>query len=189
MALPKTSKEEVLQIAYQLAAEQGLDSISARKVSAAAGVAVGTIYNYFPSIDDLLLETISYFFEKNIKEKICKPTADETYLEFCKRIYPVLSDALHTFDQNWTAQIHALNAAAEAQGEKREHEILEHGTDQLAKLLEKDIACGRARISPELSCHDIAKYTLESLLASIRSSEDPKVLFCLLENLYSTKEL
>lgn len=50
------SKQELIHIASQIIKEQGLESCSIRAVARNAGVAVGTIYNYFSSHRTLLEE-------------------------------------------------------------------------------------------------------------------------------------
>lgn len=50
-----TSTQQILQACRQIVRAQGLGSISIRSAAAASGVAVGTIYHYFPSKEALLL--------------------------------------------------------------------------------------------------------------------------------------
>lgn len=50
-----TSTQQILQACRQIVHAQGLGSISIRSAAAASGVAVGTIYHYFPSKEALLL--------------------------------------------------------------------------------------------------------------------------------------
>ena len=49
-----TSKEEILAASRELVLEKGIMSLSMRSVAEACGVAVGSIYNYFPSKAELL---------------------------------------------------------------------------------------------------------------------------------------
>lgn len=50
-----TSTQQILQACRQIVRQKGLGSISIREAAAASGVAVGTIYHYFPSKEALLL--------------------------------------------------------------------------------------------------------------------------------------
>jgi AcrR family transcriptional regulator len=49
-----TSKEDVLIHALNIIAEEGLEACTARRLSKELNIAVGTIYNYFQSRDELL---------------------------------------------------------------------------------------------------------------------------------------
>ena len=49
-----TSREAILAESRKLVMEKGIDSVNMRSVAAACNVAVGSIYNYFPSKADLI---------------------------------------------------------------------------------------------------------------------------------------
>lgn len=53
-----TSKEEILSKSRFIVMEQGISAINMRTVAKACGVAVGSIYNYFPSKSALIMATI-----------------------------------------------------------------------------------------------------------------------------------
>lgn len=53
-----TSKEEILAQCRALVMEKGLSAINMRTVASACGVAVGSIYNYFPSKADLIYAAV-----------------------------------------------------------------------------------------------------------------------------------
>lgn len=61
MARPRTnSPEEVRQMALEAArnilAEDGVQGLSARKIASRIGYTVGSLYNYFDNLDDLILQ-------------------------------------------------------------------------------------------------------------------------------------
>ena len=53
-----TSKEDILKASREIASKDGLQSINMRNVAKHCGVAVGSIYNYFPSKADLIIATV-----------------------------------------------------------------------------------------------------------------------------------
>lgn len=55
----KTSKEALLEASRAMAAEEGLSSVNIRALAKRCGVAVGSVYNYFPSKAALLAETVA----------------------------------------------------------------------------------------------------------------------------------
>uniref|UniRef100_UPI0028057977 TetR/AcrR family transcriptional regulator n=1 Tax=uncultured Anaerococcus sp. TaxID=293428 RepID=UPI0028057977 len=57
------SKEKILKESRDLVAEEGLDALSIRKLAKKCDLAVGTIYNYFSSKDDLMISTIESVWE------------------------------------------------------------------------------------------------------------------------------
>ncbi|MCW2756431.1 MAG: hypothetical protein JWO46_177 [Nocardioidaceae bacterium] len=54
---PEVRRQEILDAVVAIAADHGLDAISARDVAERAGVAPGLIHHYFPSMDELLAES------------------------------------------------------------------------------------------------------------------------------------
>ncbi len=58
------SKEKIIDAAEELLRHEGLDGIKVRKLSKATGVAVGTLYNYFSSQDELIEAVFVQSWEK-----------------------------------------------------------------------------------------------------------------------------
>lgn len=58
MNINVTSKEAILAKSRELVMNQGISSINMRSVANACGVAVGSIYNYFPSKTELITATV-----------------------------------------------------------------------------------------------------------------------------------
>ena len=53
-----TSKEDILAVSKEMVAENGVQAINMRNVARQCGVAVGSVYNYFPSKNDLMIAVI-----------------------------------------------------------------------------------------------------------------------------------
>lgn len=53
-----TSKDKILDASNRIVAQQGITAVNMRTVATECGVAVGCIYNYFPSKSDLMNATI-----------------------------------------------------------------------------------------------------------------------------------
>ena len=43
-----TSKEEILEVSRTIAAREGITAVNMRTVAAGCGIALGSLYNYFP---------------------------------------------------------------------------------------------------------------------------------------------
>ncbi len=64
----KISKEEVLSCASDIIKSEGLEACTIRSLAAHLNVAVGTIYNYFPSHEKLLQETFETSWLSTVKK-------------------------------------------------------------------------------------------------------------------------
>lgn len=63
----EAKKEEILKIAREIFARKGFDNTSMEEIAKKVRIAKGTIYLYFPSKHDLLIEIIN-FAQKNVAE-------------------------------------------------------------------------------------------------------------------------
>ncbi|MEN6462096.1 MAG: TetR/AcrR family transcriptional regulator [Syntrophomonas sp.] len=60
MARPKDKEEIILQAALEAFMNKGFPNTSIKDIAQIAGIAKGTIYDYFTSKDDLFIEAINY---------------------------------------------------------------------------------------------------------------------------------
>lgn len=58
------SKDQILDAAYDIATTQGLGALSIRAVAAACGVAVGTVYNSYPTKSELINDVVGKFWRQ-----------------------------------------------------------------------------------------------------------------------------
>ena len=78
-------RRKLLAAGRRLAAEKGVEYLTARKLSEAAGCSVGTIYNLFVSMDDFVAEeneqTLSELYD--ILCSVCGGDKDKGYRNIC----------------------------------------------------------------------------------------------------------
>ena len=61
-----TTKEKILENAKKEARRKGLEKIGMREISSASSVVLGTLYNYFPDKESLIIATISSIWNETI---------------------------------------------------------------------------------------------------------------------------
>lgn len=86
--------EKLLDSAKQLAVASGLDSITIRAVAKNAGIATGTVYNYFSNKDDILLALTEDYWRNTLSEMRGVITAED-FCEQLNEIYVFLSKRIH----------------------------------------------------------------------------------------------
>ncbi len=89
-------RQRVLVSALELAAEGGYEAVQMRDVATSAGVALGTIYRYFPSKDALLAAAMVEWME-DLERRVSQrgPHGDTT----AERVYDVLRRAVATMEK------------------------------------------------------------------------------------------
>ena len=81
-----TSREAILAASRKIATEQGLQAINIRAVAQNCGVAVGSVYYYFPSKADLVAATVEDVWKSIFHMAGVFHFFYDTFHEFCCRI-------------------------------------------------------------------------------------------------------
>lgn len=64
MNTPVISREDILRAARELALAPGAGALSMRAVAQRCGIAVGSVYNYFPTKADLTIAVVSQVWQE-----------------------------------------------------------------------------------------------------------------------------
>lgn len=182
--MPKTvtSKADILQGACGLAQEYGLSSISIRGVANACGVSSGTIYNYFPSRDELVAAVAADYFDRAFYEGFCHPEPDENYLAYCNRLYAALDERLLDTGSDWLSQFQSLEPGARQAGRRRMDDLLGHIRSGLQSVLERDGAVRPGALVGDMDAPHVCAFTQEAMFDGLRRGRhDCRTLLALLE--------
>ena len=78
-------RESLVSQAYAIASRDGISSLSVRKLASACGIAVGSVYGYFPTKADLTAAVLTRFFEENLSEELCVVRPGERFTSYVRR--------------------------------------------------------------------------------------------------------
>ena len=181
-------KERIIAAAYSIGAKQGLAAISARGVARNANVSVGYLYKLFPSKSDIMVAAAERYFEHALFHEICHINVDESYVEYCKRLWDCASEAVAVFRRDWLRDWKDLPKADLLAAQIRMDTMLEHAKSGLEKVLTQDEHIDWKTLPAEIDIASITTFTVRSMLDSLREKNaDCTVLFTLLERgLYDT---
>ena len=175
------STEMILDAATALAREHGLDSISIRGVATASGMSVGTIYNYFPSRDELVAAAAERLFSDAFREGFCHASAEEGYLAYCERLYASLRERLSGDGSDWLRQLQGLEPGAREAGRRRMDELLGHMLDGLESVMAADPRVRGERLAGDLGAKAVCRLTLNAMFDAVRRDDpDCRTLLALL---------
>ena len=114
---PAISRETILSVAYERAQKDGMASLGIRAIANECGVAIGTIYNYFPDKASLVTEVVARLWRAAIEEAGVLSNAEESsdgaeksLLAYCRRLAEELSESLGHFQASWLREISTLDA-------------------------------------------------------------------------------
>ena len=181
-------KERIIAAAYSIGAKQGLAAISARGVARNANVSVGYLYKLFPSKSGIMVAAAERYFEHTLFQEICHINVEESYVEYCKRLWDCASAAVAVFRRDWLRDWKDLPKADLLAAQIRMDTMLEHAKSGLEKVLTQDEHIDWKTLPAEIDIASITTFTVRSMLDSLREKNaDCTVLFTLLERgLYDT---
>ncbi|MEG2614966.1 MAG: TetR/AcrR family transcriptional regulator [Raoultibacter sp.] len=173
-------KQAIQDAAYRIAQRDGLAALSIRSVAASCGVSVGSIYNYYPTKDDLLVDVIARFWGAAFRKDLCRPVPGENFVEYVERAFDAMKRALANFRADWLPQISALSLGGITAGKKRESIAFDHIGNGLVHVFEADASIVPAKLQG-IDAVDLCSFVVKSMLTSLRDGrQDCRVLLALL---------
>ncbi len=109
-----TSREQILDAAMEIAVKEGVDQLSIRKLAKACGIAVGSMYNYYPDKETLVSEVAEVFWDRllNDQEKLYRRGMEFT--TFLEQYYSFLYGRLALYDTSWLSTMNGRTKKDEA---------------------------------------------------------------------------
>jgi AcrR family transcriptional regulator len=143
-------REDILAAAEAVFSQEGLQAAKVGDIAKRAGVAVGTLYNYFADRDAIvraLLEARS----AQVRERLAAAVAGEG--EFGEHLRLVVGAMLDTLHENWRfvalmMQSEMLSRMPGAQGKPATNALARETLERLSTLMERGIEQGVLKPGP-----------------------------------------
>jgi AcrR family transcriptional regulator len=165
-------REVIVQNAKTIIISKGYSKLNMREIAKASGIAVGTIYNYFPTKDNLMSELMyQYWMEFIAAIKEAQQEECELFEKF-RNIYQLLESFLDTFKDTWLK----LNGSEKGMT-KEHHRQKQEVVDLFVATLEEAICkykAGKANITkPEINNRELASFIVQNfmLIAQMKQFE------------------
>ena len=173
--------EKLVAQAYAIASRDGVSALSVRKVAAACGIAVGSVYGYFPTKADLTAAVLTRFFDENLSDELCAARPGERFTSYVRRFREALSSARADMSVDWFAEMRRLPSGEQEALEAVRAPMLTHIERGLARVLDADEAVDRSRLIGPLSAERLCRYVLRAVFASLMEGDECETLFALLD--------
>ena len=159
-------RERIYIAAMELLEERGLKATQMRDIAARAELAVGTLYNYYPSKYDLYMDVLEQQWHEVGKRYLSRIArmlhrGDDLFTILRGIIQPVFEEMNQLGRVEWTELIMAFFSSKTyiQRGARMDLQAIEVWSRILEKLKKRGL------LRPSLSC-DTAAYTLYSVVAS-----------------------
>ena len=173
--------EKLVSQAYAIASRDGISALSVRKVATACGIAVGSVYGYFPTKADLTSAALTRFFEENLSDELCAVRPGERFTSYVRRFREALCAVRADMSVDWFAEMRRLPGGEQEVLEAVRAPMLAHIERGLARVLDADEAVDRDRLVGPLSVERLCRYVLRALFSSLAEGSDCETLFALLD--------
>ena len=169
--------EKLVSQAYAIASSDGISALSVRKVATACGIAVGSVYGYFPTKADLTAAVLTRFFDENLSDELCAVRPGERFTSYVRRFREALRAARADMSVDWFAEMRRLPSAEQEALEAVRAPMLAH----IGRVLDADEAVVRSRLVGPMSAEALCRYVLRSIFASLMDGGECETLFALLD--------
>lgn len=173
-------REGLVSQAYAIASRDGISALSVRKVASACGIAVGSVYGYFPTKADLTAAVLTRFFEENLSEELCVVRPGERFTSYVRRFREALSSARAEMSVDWFTEMRRLPSAEHAALDAVRAPMLAHIERGLARVLDADEAVDSSRLVGPIA-EPLCRYVLRALFSSLAEGSDCETLITLLD--------
>ena len=166
-----TSQEKILEQAMEIAKKEGVDNLSVRKLSAACGIAIGSVYNYFPNMDALMTAMADAFWNGIFKDQTKVYRSGMGFTFFLEQYYNFLYVKMAPYDGSWIKEMDGKIPKEEA-------------IRLLQQALMEDRRVNGSIWNMEFHPKSFCEYVFTNLMALLQSGEgNPRFFIFLLENL------
>ncbi len=100
----ETLRETLLNAAQNIADTEGIEAVNIRSIARKAGVASGTMYNYFSNKDEILLALTERYWKKTLLEMRAEITASS----FCGQLQEIFCFLKVRIEQSAGRLMHSL---------------------------------------------------------------------------------
>jgi AcrR family transcriptional regulator len=158
------TRAAIAEAAHRLFRERGFDAVTVAEVAREAEVSEGTVFNYFPTKEDLFYGQMETF-EAALLEAVRKRPAGESVLTAFRRFVLERSTGLSSRADVIAAAARVISASAALQA--REREIVAASTASLAALIAEET--GVTGIEPAVVANALMG-TQRALVEHVRAS-------------------
>lgn len=156
------SKEGLLEAARSIAYKDGLSKVSIRRLAAESGIAIGTVYNYFPSKADLVAGIIEEFW-RNVFHGRCFNINSQEYIESIEEIYQRLHVNLAVFKQEFLDDLSGLSKEEKEKSSQSEQRYMEHMKVGVLEILKRDTRIMDTVWTAEFTQERLVEFTFSNM--------------------------
>lgn len=156
-------KQLILSKAKEILYTDGYEKLSMRNVAKACNIALGTIYNYYPTKQELVVEMMTEYWNEYMYAAKTTANSDSQFYEKLEKIFEELRNFIKSFKDVWLKPELYANPEYIKQGVEREDLYIE----KLIRLVEH-ILINHEKIKNNLNTYETAKFIVMNFITIIQ---------------------
>lgn len=166
-----TSKEDILAVSKKMVADKGMQAINMRSVAKQCGVAVGSVYNYFPSKNDLMIAVIDAIW-KEIIQGISDCTLSSGFVESTEKLFYSVKSGGEKYP--FFFSIHSMSVAKSGKDKGREtmNQYFKSVKADLLYSLQNDQRVKQEFFSDKCTQTDFIEFVFSNLISLLMREQD-----------------
>jgi len=165
-----TSKEEILNACREIVSKQGLSAVNMRSVAQKCNVALGSLYNYFPNKDELLLSTIETVWH-DIFHMDHSNRDEESFSQIVEWIFSSIQKSTYEYPNFFTAHSLSITSNEKNTAKDMMEMNLQHIKKEMRKCLDQDKTVRKGAFSKKFTKDDFIDFVLEHIILLILQDE------------------
>ena len=161
-----TSREKILAVCRELVADKGLPAVNMRTVAEHCHVALGSLYYYFPSKDDLLIATIESVWADILKLDDLV-ASQMNFAEFITQLTVRIKCGINKYPNFFTAHAMSLSSAGRAKGCESMQRYLTIVQSRMLDILKCDAQIDSEVFTGDFSREQLVDFILVSIMAAM----------------------
>jgi len=170
--IPMNYKAEILCAAKDIATEEGLSKLNIRAVAKKAGIAVGTVYNYYPSKIELLSEVIEDFWESAFYGIKWDSLPGNDFCRNLDMVYRLLHQRMKAYKSNWLKDLSMLGSGDKEIGRIRQKEYFEKIHGRIVHLMDMDSKMTNFPWDDEFGREETIAFIFSNMMMQLRRGDD-----------------
>ena len=156
----------ILSKAKEILYNEGYLKLTMRNISKACDIALGTIYNYYPTKKELLVEMMTDYWREYFYKIGSVIDLDNTFYDKLNKIFNELSIFIKTFKEIWLKPELYNNPTYVKNGLKKESIYIEKLILFIENIIIKEINANN--IKSKLDTYEIAKFIIMNFITMIQ---------------------
>lgn len=172
----------LLELARQMADAEGIDAVNIRSLAKAAGVATGTVYNYFAGKDDILLALTEAYWRQTLADMRAVITADS----FCGQLEQIYAFLRLRIDRSAGRLMNSLGTAS-VEGRERMTAMQSTLVTALIQRMDRDPSIPRDIWTDPITQEKFARFIMMNMVMLLRTgAEDMSFLTAVISRVLGT---